>query len=373
MPIRLLFVAVLIGLGVSIASAQNTPEPQVVCTIDGCREMVIPKPHYSDASAFSVDQVWTVVNDILSVSGLLPNFQVVETIEVGNAAAVIIDKERYLAFNPDWIAQYKSDKNARWQLYGVMAHEVGHHLQGHTITGTGSHPPTELEADEYAGFTLSALGASLVEAQSLWATLSENGSVTHPPRHQRLAAVERGWLRRKNQSSETAQPTAQVPSQTVAAPPSWALNSCASSFIGGYSADLCVSSVLPRQGTNSYAPINVLDGRTDTAWVEGVSGQGIGEAFTIVFDTQVEVNTLKIKNGYGKSARTFSRNSRVQTLRATASNGQTATIELRDTPDWQAAHGLSQLGLIRWIMFEVTAVYPGSHYRDTAITELAFE
>ncbi|WP_050605076.1 hypothetical protein [Ruegeria sp. 6PALISEP08] len=142
---------------------------------------------------------------------MVPNYQVVETDEVGNAAAVIIDGERYLAFNPEWLAQYEADPNARWQLYGVMAHEVGHHLQGHTITGTGSRPPTELEADEYAGFILAALGANLEEAQSLWATLPAEGSVTHQPQHQRLAAVERGWLRRKGQPPATATPAAQPP------------------------------------------------------------------------------------------------------------------------------------------------------------------
>lgn len=373
MPLRILFTALLLGLGSGGASAQDTPAPQVVCTIQGCGEIVIPKPRYSDASAFSVQQVWTVVNDILGVSGLLPNFQVVETFEVGNAAAVIIEGERYLAFNPDWIAQYKSDTNAHWQLYGIMAHEVGHHLQGHTITGTGSHPPTELEADEYAGFTLSALGADLVEAQSLWATLPKSGSVTHPPRHQRLAAVERGWLRRQDQTPQTARPASQTPSEPIAAPPSWALNTCTSTFVAGHSANFCVSSVLPGQGTNSYGPQNALDNRTDTAWVEGASGQGIGEAFILVFDQQVQLNSLKIKNGYGKSARTFSRNSRVRNLRATTSDDQEMAITLMDTSDWQATNALAKFGKIHWIMFEIDAVFPGSHYRDTAITELAFE
>ncbi len=195
----------------SAAAAQDTTQPQVVCNISGCSEIVLPKPHYSDANAFSVQQIWTVVTEIIQVSGLLPNFQVVETDEVDNAAAIIIDGERYLAFNSDWLDSYKSKSDMHWQLYGVMAHEVGHHLQGHTITEGGSRPPTELEADEYAGFTLAALGANLRQAQSLWATLSESGSVTHPPRHQRLAAVERGWIRRMGQTQGTLPPAVKVP------------------------------------------------------------------------------------------------------------------------------------------------------------------
>ena len=190
----------------TVAAAQDTQQSQVVCDIGGCSEILLPKPHYSDANAFSIQQIWAVVNEIMQISGLMPNFQVVETEKVDNAAAVIIDGERYLAFNSDWLNRYKSDPDTHWQLYGVMAHEVGHHLQGHTITDSGSRPPTELEADEYAGFTLAALGANLREAQSLWATLSESGSVTHPPRHQRMAAVERGWIRRMGQTQGTIRP-----------------------------------------------------------------------------------------------------------------------------------------------------------------------
>lgn len=173
----IVFCLLWLNLTGSVAAAQDT---QVVCNIGGCSEITLPKPRYSNANAFSVQQIWTVVNEIIQVSGLLPNFQVVETDKVDNAAAVIIDGERYLAFNSDWLDSYKSNSDMHWQLYGVMAHEVGHHLQGHTITDRGSKPPTELEADEYAGFTLAALGADLRQAQSLWATLSESGSVTHP-------------------------------------------------------------------------------------------------------------------------------------------------------------------------------------------------
>ncbi len=196
------FTLCLVCLG-SFAVAQGENHHQVVCSIGGCKEVNIETPRYDSASSFSVQQVWEVVGEVTSVSGLLPNFQVVATGEVDNAAAVIIEGERYLAFNPDWVSQYKSNPNAKWQLLGVIAHEVGHHLQGHTITGSGSRPPIELEADEYAGFVLAALGATLAEAQSLWSNLPPNGSLTHPPRHQRLAAIERGWTRHNGHSQET--------------------------------------------------------------------------------------------------------------------------------------------------------------------------
>ncbi|WP_050929986.1 NADase-type glycan-binding domain-containing protein [Aestuariivita boseongensis] len=355
------------------AQADDGHDHQVVCTVGGCKEINIPKPRYSDANAFSVQQVWSVVDTILSVSGLLPNFQVVETHEVGNAAAVVIDGERYLAFNPDWIAQYKSDPNAQWQLYGVMAHEVGHHLQGHTITGTGSRPPTELEADEYAGFILAALGASVSEAQSLWATLSEEGSATHPPRHQRLAAVERGWLRRKGQVSEPVRPVVQPPQPASPPPPAWAMRHCVSTYAANRPAQLCFSSVLSPQGTNSYGPANAQDGNGSTAWVEGVSGQGIGEGFVVVFSEPVLLSEFSLRNGYTKSDRTFTRNSRVRSLQASTSSGVTKRVSLQDSSNWQSVQNMQSWGPVEWIAFRIDDVFAGTHYQDTAITELSFK
>lgn len=369
--------ALLIGATGSGAMAQSAANTQVVCDLSGCEEISIPKPRYSDANAFSVQQVWVVVDNILSVSGLLPNFQVVETDEVGNAAAVIIEGERYLAFNAGWMSQYDTDAETQWELYGVMAHEVGHHLQGHTITGTGSRPPTELEADEYAGFTLSALGASLTQAQSLWVTLGEHGSVTHPPRHQRLAAVERGWLRRQRQvpGGVTPTPAAQTPGPQVPSlpVPFSATQECVPVSVASRGATMCMSSVLPPQGSNAYGPANTLDDDSATAWVEAASGNGIGEFITFIFDQPRQLSSVSLRNGYAKSDRIYSRNSRVKRLRISASNGSRIGLALHDTADWQTSESFAQLGKVSWIKLEIEQVFPGSQYQDTAITEIRLD
>lgn len=369
--------ALWIGMTATGATAQNTAEKQVVCGISGCRESIIPKPRYSEANAFSVQQVWIVVDNILAVSGLLPNFQVVETDEVDNAAAIIIEGQRYLAFNAEWMAQYDTAAETHWELYGVMAHEVGHHLQGHTITGNGSRPPTELEADEYAGFTLSALGATLTEAQSLWVTLDERGSVTHPPRHQRLAAVERGWLRRQRQvpGGNPARPASQVPEASVVSlpVPFSATQECVPVTSGDFAATMCMSSVLPPQGSNSHGPNNATDDNSQTAWVEAASGQGIGEFITFIFNQPQRLTTLSIRNGHSKSNRIYSRNSRVRRLRISASNGKRIGLVLEDIAEWQVNDVLADLGKVSWIKLEIEQVYPGSQYQDTALTEIWVE
>ncbi len=57
----------------------------------------------------------------------------------------------------------------------------------------GSRPPTELEADKFAGFVVGKLGGDLQEAQWLFRQLPAAGSDTHPPRSARLEAVAVGW------------------------------------------------------------------------------------------------------------------------------------------------------------------------------------
>lgn len=79
-----------IGMTAQGTTAQGTVGKQVVCGMFGCLGIVIPKPRHSKASAFSVQQVWIVVDSILAVPGLLPSFQVVGTDGVDNAAAIII-------------------------------------------------------------------------------------------------------------------------------------------------------------------------------------------------------------------------------------------------------------------------------------------
>ena len=57
----------------------------------------------------------------------------------------------------------------------------------------------ELEADEFSGFVLRKMGATLTEAQSALQLLANPyGSLTHPPAKDRLRAVEAGWMRADN-------------------------------------------------------------------------------------------------------------------------------------------------------------------------------
>ncbi|WP_395682793.1 TPM domain-containing protein [Dokdonella sp.] len=141
-----------------------------------------------------------MVERIMQFTGLPQNFDVVEA-PVPNAAAVILlDAQnlphRVIAFNRDFMdIVTRATGGSRWAPVSIMAHEIGHHLSGHTITPGGSQPPTELEADKFSGFVLYKMGASLADAQKAMATLVADGpdGATHPGRGKRLAAIQEGW------------------------------------------------------------------------------------------------------------------------------------------------------------------------------------
>lgn len=167
-----------------------------------------------EALGLSETEAAMIAENILASIGLRPNFRVlavrsIDGIAIENAAAILLRQpnesglgQPYIVYNPEWIA--RNIATDRWKAIAVLSHEIGHHLQQHTLTCQGSDHRKEIEADEFAGRVLRALGASLDDAQSLWRGLSEHGSQTHPPRAERLAAVQRGWQNGRGGSEGTA-------------------------------------------------------------------------------------------------------------------------------------------------------------------------
>lgn len=139
--------------------------------------------------------------EIIDVVGLKPNFTV-QAANVENAAAVTYNGQRYVLYNPHFINALVQRTGNKWAAISVLAHEIGHHLNGHTVTGTGSQPAIELEADEFSGFVLRRMGASLADAQAAMQVLaSQTASRTHPAQYDRLASIERGWSRANGTAS----------------------------------------------------------------------------------------------------------------------------------------------------------------------------
>jgi hypothetical protein len=167
-------------------------------------EIVVGKNYYGntinereicDLVAFSTrPEVSMAIENIVKRSGLKQNFYVMECPNTDNCFAATRNGERLIVYDPSFIQKVSNTTRTDWAALSILAHEIGHHLQGHTIKAGGSEHQKELEADEFAGFVMYQLGATLKEAQSAIYTLTtEYSTSTHPPRSVRLKSIERGY------------------------------------------------------------------------------------------------------------------------------------------------------------------------------------
>ncbi|MFO1172728.1 MAG: caspase family protein [Hyphomicrobiaceae bacterium] len=134
----------------------------------------------------------------------------------------------------------------------------------------------------------------------------------------------------------------------------------------------CVDSVLDASDAGDYGPWNLFDGQADTAWVEGEKDAGAGQILTVTFASERTVTGLTITNGYNKSQRLYERNSRPKTLRLHFSGGDERDVTVADRMGAQSI-AIDPPALALLVSVEILSVYPGSKYKDTAISELTFK
>jgi hypothetical protein len=139
------------------------------------------------------DNAKDIIQQIIDVVGLKPNFEV-RSARIDNAAAVIYSGKRFILYNPNFFASLIKSTGTKWAAVSVLAHEIGHHLNGHTLSQIGNELQSELEADEFSGFVLRKMGASLTDAQAAMKTAAaQRATSTHPGQYDRLVAIANGW------------------------------------------------------------------------------------------------------------------------------------------------------------------------------------
>lgn len=161
-------------------------------------------------------QAQVALNDITGVIGIKTNFVLRPCSSISNALAVTIAGDRVILYDPRFMETIS--KGNSWAELFILAHEVGHHLNGHTIdlvarSNSNIEPKDlaiqrsqELEADEFAGFILAKLGATMDQALLALGNLPDlNNSEaysTHPDKNKRIKAVKDGYSR-GNESKKT--------------------------------------------------------------------------------------------------------------------------------------------------------------------------
>lgn len=156
---------------------------------EGPKELKVDEP---DAETLAL------IARIVKVAGVQQNF-VVKAYTRFNAEAQIISEadrpQRYIFYNREFLNSIRESGSGEWAELGILAHEVAHHLNGHTVENSFSTRDLELAADRSAGFWMGRLGATLEQAQSGFNSFPDivpPGS-SHPRRKDRLEAVKAGW------------------------------------------------------------------------------------------------------------------------------------------------------------------------------------
>lgn len=163
------------------------------------------QPKYSKAHGDSlINQTYVVdskkeakdaVENIVRYTGLTQNFEIVENSNIRNAKAYIKKKKRYIEYNPEFMLRVKDRTKSDWGSISVLAHEIGHHLSGHTLIKRRRNLQEELDADRFSGFIMYKMGATLEEAKACAQNMELNSNpATHPPKTERLIAITLGWL-----------------------------------------------------------------------------------------------------------------------------------------------------------------------------------
>ncbi len=162
----------------------------------------------------STQEAVDIIKGIVNIIGLEQNFDIMAA-NVPNALATIRNNKRLILYSQNFIMRIKNATGTDWAGISILAHEIGHHLNGHTIMPGGSRPKLELQADKFSGFVCAKMGATLEETQAaINKFASPVGSSTHPPKSARLEAIALGWNQAKGIKKPNPIKTKQVPTPT---------------------------------------------------------------------------------------------------------------------------------------------------------------
>ena len=249
------------------------------------------------------------------------------------------------------------DKQTPWETSSIVGDFFFHSEPGELATNSVSSRPDPVEDRIAQKFAL----AERINSEAAWTAFLNDHKNTPNNFYVVLARSALAELETK-----------QVPPVRHLPAPDTRIQDCYTEIFGEIPGTLCVSSILGDQSGNTYRGDNLADGNLSTAWVEGGSGDGIGEVLLFSFDNPTPVKQIVIANGYNKSQSVFSKNNRVKSFNVKTSTGSSRDIQVADKGGYQILV-LPDLGEIQWLTLTLTGVYRGTKYRDTAISELQLQ
>ena len=149
------------------------------------------------------DGIENLVKKITGSIGLKPNFILVPCPNIQNCAALIYDDNlRYIVYDKPFMDNIAKSVGTNWSNLMILTHEIGHHLNGHTLIKGNKEEGRneELEADEFAGFILGKMGANIKQAIAAMDGIPHPACDVeyfsdHPCKIKRVNAIKSGWTK----------------------------------------------------------------------------------------------------------------------------------------------------------------------------------
>ena len=125
------------------------------------------------------------------------------------------------------------------------------------------------------------------------------------------------------------------------------------------------------QKSMNYKVENVIDDNPSTAWIEGVSDDGIGQFIQFSSNNTFRVDKIDIINGFSKNQKTYMKNNRVKKVIIEFSDKSQQVYELEDNNmEYQTIDiGGINTHSVKVIIQEVYT--NGRVYKDTCISEIS--
>ena len=125
------------------------------------------------------------------------------------------------------------------------------------------------------------------------------------------------------------------------------------------------------QKSMNYKIENVIDDNPSTAWIEGVSDDGIGQFIQFSSNNTFRVDKIDIINGFSKNQKTYMKNNRVKKVIIEFSDKSQQVYELEDNNmEYQTIDiGGINTNSVKVIIQEVYT--NGRVYKDTCISEIS--
>jgi hypothetical protein len=153
-----------------------------------------------------------ICNDILKKVGINDkNFRIISCNSVYNALAFNYKDERFIVADQNFL-NFLNNRNEKvndyWFYLFILSHEIGHHLNGHTLKNAPSledKRKQELECDKFAGMILRKYNAkeSIVVDILKKIPHPETDNSTHPTLDKRISAALKGYNFENNEIEKT--------------------------------------------------------------------------------------------------------------------------------------------------------------------------